>query len=233
MKVAIFGGGAGIGLEIAKICTGNGNQVITFDARFNREALEGETLVEAVFPVSPEPWGEVRHKHVRALEGVSRVFITLGKPSGRLFSKSAVNFEYNIMEMNFHAVTSALRLARGFASEKCSYVLTSSVSASQADPGGSIYGAAKAAIEQLTRQLAREWQPARVNCIAPGPTATQQFLDNVPVSNMLHEMSRSPHNRLLLPQEVGDAAVALSNLTGVSGVVLPVDLAGLSSSRKK
>ncbi|AFC28593.1 short-chain dehydrogenase/reductase SDR [Paenibacillus mucilaginosus 3016] len=46
-------------------------------------------------------------------------------------------------------------------------------------PTYSVYAATKGAIEQLTRQLAKEFGPKNIviNCIAPGQVATDMFLD--------------------------------------------------------
>jgi NAD(P)-dependent dehydrogenase (short-subunit alcohol dehydrogenase family) len=161
-----------------------------------------------------------------------RVFITIGRPSHRSFNETNGNKQRSLMSLNFEAVTSALHISYPFLWPESSVTVVSSVSAQRADPGGTIYAAAKAGVEALVRGLAREWAPIRVNAIAPGPTATEQFMENVPTLNRVLESSRSPHNRLLSPFEVAEAAVAISNLTGVSGVVLPVDLAGISSSRR-
>lgn len=161
------------------------------------------------------------------------VFITIGVPSGSQFDDGDGSKDVAILTYNLGSVISALRFVRPNIKQKASIVITSSVSASTADPGGAVYAAAKAGIEGLVRGLAREWAPVRVNAIAPGPTATKQFLKNVPYDNQRLEALRSPHGRLIFPEEVAEAAVSLSLMTGVSGVVLPVDLAGLSSSRRR
>ncbi|MCE4050341.1 MULTISPECIES: SDR family oxidoreductase [Bacillaceae] len=46
-------------------------------------------------------------------------------------------------------------------------------------PGYSIYAATKGAVEQISRQLAREFGPKNItiNTIAPGPTTTELFLE--------------------------------------------------------
>lgn len=94
--------------------------------------------------------------------------------------------------------------------------------ANQAD-----YGTAKAAISQLTKNLAVEWAPLgiRVNSVAPGHTLTpmvQQMIDQG--YDVAATEARIPLGRLCTPDEM---AASIENLlldaTFVTGVCLPVD----------
>lgn len=222
----IFGGASGIGDAIkSQLMLSYGIQATTVDASYGADIV-------MKFPRDYPPEYQENQEKVRQLKPIDLCFITLGSPSHRMFVYTPRTREEELVTGNFTAVTDVLRLVTGLMSSDGSIVLTSSVSASRADQGGAIYAAAKAGLEALIRALAREMAPMRFNAIAPGPTATRQFLDNVPDENQAKEMSRSPHNRLLQPMEVADAAVKLATMTGVSGVVLPVDLGGLSSSRR-
>ena len=223
MRAVIFGGANGIGSAIADIFYENwGDRSFIIIDRDQHPVYE---TIQAELPLD----GEL---DVPVNAGVTHVYITLGAPSHRKFDDTTGDKEAQLLERNFMAVTSALRFARQATMHNASYILTSSVSAAHADDGGTIYAASKAAVEALVRNLAREWAPSTVNGIAPGPTATKQFLENVPPENRVIEAGRSPHHRLIEPFEVAEAAVSLSLMTGVSGVVLPVDLAGQSSSRR-
>jgi NAD(P)-dependent dehydrogenase (short-subunit alcohol dehydrogenase family) len=58
------------------------------------------------------------------------------------------------------------------------------ISSGAGHPAGSptlvSYGAAKSGLNHLTRSLAQEWGPQiRVNCLALGPTMTENFRDFV------------------------------------------------------
>ena len=99
-------------------------------------------------------------------------------------------------------------------------------------PGSSIYGAAKAAIDTLTRYLALELGTRRitVNVIAPGAIETDFGNGNVRDNADLNAMiaSRTPLGRVGLPDDIGGAvAVLLSDEAGwingkrieVSGVI--------------
>lgn len=163
---------------------------------------------------------------------IDEIYITIGRPSGRSFEATDPVTEREIMDGNFHSVTSALRHAAVLASETASFVLTSSVSASLSDPGGAVYAAGKAAVEALARGLAREWIPQRVNVVAPGPTSTAQFLRNVPIEVQIAETERNVWGRLCKPEEIAKAMIQVARLEAVTGQVLTVDYGGTVASRR-
>lgn len=88
------------------------------------------------------------------------------------------------------------------------------------------YGPAKAAVEQLLRNLAIEWAPRiRVNSVAPGHTRTamvQSMIDNG--YDMSPVLARSPLGRLAEPAEQAEVINhLLLDASFVTGVCLPID----------
>lgn len=106
-------------------------------------------------------------------------------------------------------------------------ILVSSIGADACAPFGAPYYASKAAVNALTKTLARECAPAgvRVNCIAPGLVASD--MGNRMMQAIGEEaMTRSiPLGRAGTPEDIGRAAVFLAgdDAAFVTGKILRVD----------
>jgi NAD(P)-dependent dehydrogenase (short-subunit alcohol dehydrogenase family) len=82
----------------------------------------------------------------------------------------------------------------------------STMVASFGNPGMSIYGASKAALDALTRHWAAEYSESgvRVNTVAPGPTATPGTAA-FPQEALDYLASTVPQKRLAAPEEIANA----------------------------
>jgi NAD(P)-dependent dehydrogenase (short-subunit alcohol dehydrogenase family) len=95
-------------------------------------------------------------------------------------------------------------------------------------PGVAAYTASKGAVEQLTRELARQWGPhgIRVNAIAPGyfPTELNAPLVATP-ERLAALLARTPLGRAGTPEDLIGAAVFLASPAArfVTGQILAVD----------
>ncbi len=89
------------------------------------------------------------------------------------------------------------------------------------------YGASKAALHMLTRQLAHTLAPAiTVNTLVPGPTPTrmiQWIVDDEDARAQLEAMV--PMHRLGTPEDIAGGAIFLASRAGayVTGACIPVD----------
>jgi NAD(P)-dependent dehydrogenase (short-subunit alcohol dehydrogenase family) len=107
------------------------------------------------------------------------------------------------------------------------------ISSGAGHPAGSptlvSYGAAKAGLNHLTRSLAEEWGPtARVNCLALGPTMTDNFRSFVlPADDPegLSYFDSVPLGRAGEPDEVGRTCVFLCSGEAdyISGTTIEID----------
>ena len=117
-----------------------------------------------------------------------------------------------------------------------SIVIVTSVSAHQARPGHSAYGASKAGAEILARMEAMELGPhgIRVNCVAPGGPIMTEFVAPRAAAPGFEERVRStvPLGRVGTPEEVAGVVWFLSgeDASYMTGAVVVVD-GGVSLGR--
>jgi NAD(P)-dependent dehydrogenase (short-subunit alcohol dehydrogenase family) len=247
-KVAVVTGASkGIGLAIVKALVGEGARVVA-GAR-GVEALGGIERVTAValdLATSEGPAQLVR----RALDDHGRVDVlvnNVGAVRMRLqgfLGTSDDEFAWS-MQMNFFAALRATRavLPAMLTQNSGAIVNIASVNAFfEPDAGVLDYGAAKAALLNLTKSLAQEFGPKgiKVNAISPGPVSTDLWLGKDGVAhtvakatgvdpetarkNVLASIGGIPTGRLTTPEEVATLAVLLAspvtaNVTGSNYVI--------------
>ncbi|MGQ3674761.1 SDR family oxidoreductase [Xanthobacter sp. TB0139] len=94
-------------------------------------------------------------------------------------------------------------------------------------PSYGVYAATKAGVEAMTQVLARELRgrSISVNAVAPGPTATELFLDGKPEEVVAGLARQSPLERLGEPEDIAAAVAFLAGPDGawVNGQVLRVN----------
>jgi len=136
-----------------------------------------------------------------------------------------------VMTLNFDAVWSGTQAALRamLPAGGGAIVVTSSGAGVGAEPGLAAYGAAKAAVISLVRNLAVEYaaQGIRANAVVPGPIETVQmraWLDSLPDRGVGFG-ARVPAGRLGRPEEIAEAVLFLASdaASFVNGAALPVD----------
>ncbi|KAM1406654.1 hypothetical protein ACFXTH_001306 [Malus domestica] len=157
---------------------------------------------------------------------VNNVGTNIRKPTTEYTSE-----EYSsLMATNFESIYHLSQLAHPLlkASGRGSIVFVSSVAGLASIASGSIYGASKAAINQLTKNLACEWAKdnIRSNAVCPWYTRTslvEHLLDN---KEFLEEItSRTPLKRVAEPEEVSSlvAFLCLPAASYITGQIISVD----------
>ena len=247
-KVAVVTGASkGVGLAIVKALAGEGARVVA-GAR-GVDTLNGLARVTAVALDLATPEGPALLVR-RALDEHGRVDVlvnNVGAVRMRLqgfLGTSDDEFAWS-MQMNFFAALRATRavLPPMLGQGAGAVVNIASVNAFfEPDAGVLDYGAAKAALLNLTKSLAQEFGPKgiRVNAISPGPVSTDLWLGKDGVAqtvarasgvdpetarkNVLASIGGLPTGRLTTPEEVATLAVLLAspltaNVTGSNYVI--------------
>ncbi|KAI0127104.1 hypothetical protein BJ170DRAFT_702582 [Xylariales sp. AK1849] len=104
------------------------------------------------------------------------------------------------------------------------FISTGIAHSSAAPPPYLLYASTKGAVEQMTRLLSKELgsKGITVNAVAPGPTATDLFMEGKPEAMIKGIAAQSPFNRIADPSEIADlvAFVAGPESTWVSGQII-------------
>jgi NAD(P)-dependent dehydrogenase (short-subunit alcohol dehydrogenase family) len=183
-KVAVVtGAGKGIGMAVTRELAGEGATVVAGSR--STASLEG---LDRVMPVAVDlaaPGGPAELV-ARAVEEFGRVDVLINNVGAvkirteGFFGTSDEEFEW-AMQMNFFIALRTTRAALKVMVEAGSGAIVNiaSVNAFFQPDGATIdYGAAKAALVNLTKTLSQEFGPhgIRVNAVSPGPVATDLWL---------------------------------------------------------
>jgi NAD(P)-dependent dehydrogenase (short-subunit alcohol dehydrogenase family) len=133
-----------------------------------------------------------------------------------------------VVDLNLKAAFFAAQAAARVMTRGGAIVNISSRSASYPNPGTGHYGAAKAALENLTRTMAAEWghRGIRVNAVAPGVIMTDELAKtlNTP-ARIRRQVDIVPLQRLGTPDDIGPLCAYLMSdeAAWTSGALIPVN----------
>lgn len=239
-KVALVTGASrGIGRGIALALAAEGADVAVNYRRDSDAAAATVADIEAIgrravaLPADVGDWPAVEAMVEKAVEDFGRLDIVVANSgvASRVFSVWDMPVEewQRVVRTNLDGVFHTCKATAGrlVAQASGSLILVSSIGADACAPFGAPYYASKAAVNALTKTLARECAAAgvRVNAIAPGLVASD-------MGNRLMqafgeaELTRSiPLGRAGTPEDIGRAAVYLASddASFVTGKILRVD----------
>jgi NAD(P)-dependent dehydrogenase (short-subunit alcohol dehydrogenase family) len=223
--ILVVGGGSGIGSAICHRAHADGWQVISMDLKPETDSAWSQITVDICDT-------EAIEEAVRQIPGefgpLTAVHVTAGMTDPTPIPEISMDRVNAILRLNVAGVIDAVIQSFALIQKHGSIVLFSSVAAHRGGGffGASAYAASKAAIEGLTRGLARELAPSgiRVNCIAPGPTNTPMFM--AASDEVITRVRRSTLlERVAAPSEIAGAALFLSSpdASFITGATLTVD----------
>jgi 3-oxoacyl-[acyl-carrier protein] reductase len=236
-KVAVVTGASkGIGAQIAKRFAGEGARVVV---NYSHSAEAGEKVAADIRSEGGE--AVVVHADVRDRSEVARLFTETRKkfgPADILVNNAGIYkfaplesidephfrelFDINVLGL-IYATQEAVKQ---FGDRGGVVINISSIVGHTPALGSLVYSATKAAVENITREMALELSgKARVNAIAPGMVETEGLVDMNPSEDTKKSIvARSPVKRLGQPDDIAKAAVYLASddSSWVSGETLMV-----------
>ena len=228
-RVVVVGGSSGIGLETARLALAAGASVTIAGRSQDRLRRAAADLGGAVRSVVADVTDD---GSVKALfEGETRVdhvFLPAGelKPGGGDVLGADLSALRSILESRLLGVVHVVRRARPKMAGG-SITLMSGLYAIRPAPGAALGAAAVAAIDGMTRALALDLAPIRVNAVAPGLIDTPLWDSFGPQREaILAQATALPVGRIGRPDEVAAAVLLLMSNGFITGTVLAIDGGG-------
>jgi NAD(P)-dependent dehydrogenase (short-subunit alcohol dehydrogenase family) len=227
MRTVILGGTSGIGLAVAAAAEKEGMAVTVVSSRHSsvdRALAEVPGATGAVVDLSD---GDAVAAFFAGAGKLDHLVYTAGEPFDLMpVADLDVDAARKFFELRYFGALAAITAARPHLSTHGSITLTSGTAGTRGGPGWAVAASICGAVEGLTRSLAVELAPVRVNAVAPG----------VVRSPLWHTMSEVDRERMYeqagaaIPAgrvgEVGDVARAYlycMTQTWATGTVLTVD----------
>lgn len=223
-KVAVVtGAGGGMGRVIVRRFVGEGAKVVVFGR--SRAALDevaatapARVLVIEGDVTRPGDLQRLVDDTVRRFGPVDVLLPAAGLVEAVPFEDASPETAQRQLDVNFLAPIETVRRFLPALSAGASVVFVTSALAGREWPGLTLYNASKAALSSFAETLAIEWAPRniRVNCIAPGPTATPFWKTLVLTFDRLKGVTMSNQKRfnpdqLAQPDDVAEAALFLAS----------------------
>src|SRR6202451_4516110 len=173
-RVVVLGGSSGIGLEVAKRAASRGASVVIVSSSAERvqkavESVPGEAQGQAV-DVSDE---RAVATFFSKLGSFDHLVFTAGD-SLQLHDLASTDLQQarRAFELRYWAALAAVKYGSPHIRKEGSVVLTTGVAGQRPHKGWVIAASVCGAIEALTRALAIELAPIRVNAVSPGVVRT-------------------------------------------------------------
>ena len=227
-RVVVIGGSSGIGLATAKAAAAEGAAVVIASSNQDRvdDALRSMANI-----------GEGRVLDVRNEDAVSELFDQIGafdhlvytageRLTVRELGRLDLDDAHEFFEARYWGALAAVKYGSRAIRPDGSIVLSSGSASARPQTGWTVAASITGAIEALTRALAVELAPVRVNAVAPGvvrsalwdgfpPAERDAFYTNVGETMLTGRVGE--------PGEIAETHLYLMHDAFITGAVIPVD----------
>ena len=222
-KVVVIGGSSGIGLATAELAKNEGAEVVI--ASRNAERLKGAAdKLGATGIVTDVTSDESVAGLFRSCGPVDHVVVTAAQLRTGPFKTVAMDDVRATMESKFWG---AWRVARSAEIRSGgSLTLVTGYLSVRPRPGAAIVGAVNGALESLTRGLALELAPVRVNAVSPGTidTPIRASMPEAARRDMLAKTAAAlPVGRVGLGDDIARQILAFMTIGFATGSIVYID----------
>lgn len=226
-KVVVVGGSSGIGLATAELARKQGAEVVIASRSADKLKAAADRIGATGIPTDVSNDDSVANLF-RATGPVDHVVVTAAQLRSGPFKTVAMDDVRATFEGKFWGAWRCARAAEIRAGG--SLTLVSGFLSIRPRPGSAIVGAANGALESLTRALALELAPVRVNCVSPGiiDTPIRAAMPEAARKDMLAKTAAGlPVGRVGLGEDVAQQIHAFMTNGFATGSIVYLDGGGL------
>ncbi|WP_405493651.1 SDR family oxidoreductase [Nocardia sp. NBC_00511] len=225
-QIVILGGTTGIGYAVAAAAAGQGAKVTVVSSRQANVDHALATLPEATGLVADlTDTGRVRDLF-DGLGGFDHLVYTAGEPL--LLSPVAdldLEAARKFFELRYFGVLAAVQAAAPHLRVDGSITLTTGTASPRPVPGSSVASSVCGAIEALTRALAVELAPIRVNAVMPGVVRSPlwNFPEELREQFFADTAAATPLHRVAEVDDIAQAFLFFLTQPHATATILPLD----------
>lgn len=222
--VVVIGGSSGVGLAVALRAESEGARITIMSRNLQRLQAAAAMLKCPTVRTIDLGNSAAVDQSLSDLGRIDHLVVSAGTLSLATIAQSAPSDWRAILEERIIGPLAAIKAAVPRISG--SIVLFSGSVAHRPFPGGCLLAAAAAAIEGMTRELALELAPLRVNAVSPGlldTPMTDSFLGAAKHQVFTETLSKLPVRRIGTSDDAADAATFLMKNHYVTGTIIGMD----------
>jgi len=232
-RIVVIGGSSGIGYAVAQAALANGAEVVVGSSQAANVEAAARKLGNRASgrPIDVKVEADVA-AFFEAVGPFDHLVFTAGDWGGRgprHITETDLERAADLSTVRYWGALAAIKHGQPLIREGGSIVLTNGLIAHRPRKGSPISTAMAGAIEHLTRGLAVDLAPIRVNAVCPGLIRTEVW-NSIPAEGREEQFrqmtARQPLARIGEPAEVAEAYLYLLRAGYTTGQVLHVDGGG-------